>query len=528
MIMSSIKNINILDCTLRDGGYYNQWNFDSKLVKEYITSIKDSKIQIIEIGFRFLSNSKLYGPFAYSKDSLLSKLKFPNTTKISVMLNASDFDKKNYKKQISKLFKKDSIKYISIVRIACKQDEIPLAINLSKLLNNYGYEVFINLMQINLIEENELIKILKKLYHNKKTISCFYFADSFGSLVPSETKKYCKLISKYWKNKFGIHTHDNCGLALKNTIEALKNGATYLDGTIAGMGRGAGNVSTEDILRVLINKYKLNFKNKKILELKKNFFLPLKNKYNWGKSIFYKLAAKKNIHPTFVQSILLDKKFDNKQVFQIINNLKKFKSNSYNESLLKKSFLINNDISKLSYLKKNLYKKKILIVTNTLNTKRSKTIIENYKFKKNYKVLSINSNKFYDNEIIDFYITNNYKRILLEKKHYKRNSKIIMPTQFSYLFKDLKKIELFNFDTEIVENNFNYKNGNCQIPFDISIAYILCLINLLKVKKICLIGFDGYQSEDYLQYQMENFLKIYNKNSRIKLNFLTSSSYNNR
>ena len=521
----SIKNINVLDCTLRDGGYYNQWNFDNNLVKKYIRSVEDSKIHIIEIGFRFLSNSKLYGPFAYTKDSFLSKLKFSDTTKISVMLNASDFDVKKFKIQISKVFTKNSIKYISIVRIACKQNEITLAIKLSKLLSKYGYEVFINLMQINLIDNKSLINILKKLSLNKKTIKCFYFADSFGSLIPSETKKFCKLISKYWKYDFGIHTHDNCGLALKNTIEAIKNGATYLDGTIAGMGRGAGNVSTEDILEVLINKYNLNFKKKEILNLKNKYFLPLKKKYNWGKSIFYKLAAKKNIHPTFIQSIMLDNKFNNKQIFQIINNLKKFKSNSYDKSILKKSFLINNNIFKLSKLKKHLYKKKVMIITNTHNSKNSKKIIENYKFNKGYKVLSINSNKFYDNKIIDFYITNNFKRIVFEKKYYKDNLKIIMPTQFSYLIKDLKKIKLFNFDAEIIENKFNYRNNNCHIPYDISIAYTLCLISFFKVKEICLVGFDGYQSEDYLQYQMEDFLNIYNNNSKTKLNFLTPTTY---
>ena len=196
--MSSLLNkINILDCTLRDGGYYNQWKFDKNLVKNYIESIKESKISIIEIGFRFLSDSKLYEPFAYSKDTLLKSLKIPKKIKVSVMINASDFNEKNLDKQMMKLFTQNSKRYISIIRIACKQNEIPLSIKIAKILKEKGFEIFINLMQINLIKKKKFKDILNLLYLNKNIINCFYFADSFGSMTPDMTKEISKLVHKY-------------------------------------------------------------------------------------------------------------------------------------------------------------------------------------------------------------------------------------------------------------------------------------------------------------------------------------------
>jgi 4-hydroxy 2-oxovalerate aldolase len=519
------KKAHILDCTLRDGGYYNQWNFKKELVQKYLDSIQNSKIQLVEIGFRFLSNANLFGPFAYSKENFLKKLNLPSNIKYLIMLNASDFDNLKFKNQIQKLFGKHKSKYISIVRIAIKENEIDKALKISKILFDYGYDVFLNLMQINLISQNKLKKILKKITIKKKIIKCFYFADSFGCLTPNQTKKYCRIISKYWKNDFGIHTHNNLGLALKNTMAAVDNGATYVDSTILGMGRGSGNVATEEVLEKFIKKYNLDYSNKKILKLKRNYFSKLKNKYNWGKSIYYKLAAKKNIHPTFIQNIMLDNKFTRDQIIEIIKKLKKFQPSAYNSNVLKKSYLINNTNEKLSCLKNFFYRQNILLITNTVNAKKNINLIRFYKLKKKYKVISLNFNKFYDNKIIDFNISNNFSRILSERKLYKKETKLILPTQYSYLVKNLRGLKFYNFDVEIAENEFSFSSGKCKIPYNISIAYALSLLNFFKAKNIGFVGFDGYDKEDYLQYQMEDFLKIYKKKSKIKIKFLTETSY---
>ena len=103
--------------------------------------------------------------------------------------------------------------------------------NLIRSFNFKGEDLFVHLGPAISKKSFEVGEEVMRLYLNKNIINCFYFADSFGSMTPDMTKEISKLVHKYWKGDFGIHAHDNCGLALKNTLEAMKNGAKFLDCT---------------------------------------------------------------------------------------------------------------------------------------------------------------------------------------------------------------------------------------------------------------------------------------------------------
>ena len=81
----------ILDCTLRDGGYYNNWEFNKDLINEYLKVMEDIKVDYVEIGFRFIDKVRTKGPCAYSQESFLKSLKIPKNLKIGIMINAADF-----------------------------------------------------------------------------------------------------------------------------------------------------------------------------------------------------------------------------------------------------------------------------------------------------------------------------------------------------------------------------------------------------------------------------------------------------
>ena len=180
-----MRNIKLLDCSFRDGGYYNNWKFSYSQLNEYIQKISNSKIDVIEIGFRFLDKSKLFGPFAYSKENFLSKLRNLGKTKIAVMVNSDDFfnSDEDYKYLFNKHFVHSSKSKISIIRFATRIEDISKICDLLILAKSKGYKVFVNLMQINRVRNRDLINCLKLL---KKTCSVdvFYFADTFGSLIP--------------------------------------------------------------------------------------------------------------------------------------------------------------------------------------------------------------------------------------------------------------------------------------------------------------------------------------------------------
>ena len=268
-----MKNLKLLDCTLRDGGYYNNWKFSNTEIKKYIQSINNTNIEVIEIGFHFLEKNSDYGDCAYISEKFLKKLNFKKKTKIAVMFNASDFIRrdKNVFRKLNKIFNSRE-KTIDIVRIATHLRDLKKIKIYLDFFKKRNLKTCLNLMQINTVSKFDLKKSLN-LIANWRNVDVFYFADSFGNLTPENVKKICQTIKKNWKKDFGIHSHDNCKLALKNSVAAYKNGANWIDGTILGMGRGAGNVKTEDLLKYFKN---FDYKADKIKDICSNQFLKLK------------------------------------------------------------------------------------------------------------------------------------------------------------------------------------------------------------------------------------------------------------
>jgi hypothetical protein len=166
-------------------------------------------------------------------------------------------------------------------------------------------------MQINLVKKRKLIKILRCL---KESVDVFYFADSFGNMNENNTRIVSRIIKNHWNKEFGIHAHDNSGFALANTIEALNNGAKFLDCTMLGMGRGAGNVATETLITELNARGIKKYLAQPIYSLATGFFQKYKKRYNWGSSIYYHLAAIKNIHPSYIQELLFDNRYNHDDI----------------------------------------------------------------------------------------------------------------------------------------------------------------------------------------------------------------------
>ena len=270
MIKNKIIN---LDCTFRDGGYYNNWFFKKSDIDFYIKNISKTKIKYIEIGFRFF-NSKNSGLTAYSSDKFIKSLKINNDLKIGVMINATDFILEN-KLEINRL-KEVFPKFnnLAFIRIAFHNKDLNKVAKITKFFSNKGPKIILNLMQISELNKINILKTLKVI--NKLNIDAFYIADSFGSLNPGYITNLSKILKRYCKLKLGFHAHDNLSLALKNAQKAIKENFTYIDSTILGMGRGAGNLRTEDIYPYLYEDDKIGIESLK--KIKNKIFKSLKKK----------------------------------------------------------------------------------------------------------------------------------------------------------------------------------------------------------------------------------------------------------
>ena len=231
------KNIKILDCTLRDGGYYNNWDFSNELISDYLNTMRDSSVDYVELGFRSLKNNSFKGPCAFTTNEFISDtVKFQNPG-ICVMVNGSELLEKNKfsKKNAEKLFPLNKDNKLKLVRLACHQDEILRILPICKFLKRRKIKVGLNLMQISEINLANIKNITKEL--NNHDVDIFYIADSLGTLNDDNLIKILQEI-KSVRKEIGIHAHDNMEKALSNTLTAVNNGVTWADSTINGMGRG--------------------------------------------------------------------------------------------------------------------------------------------------------------------------------------------------------------------------------------------------------------------------------------------------
>mgnify|MGYP001288565531 FL=1 len=367
------KNFEILDCTLRDGGYYNNWDFSKSVIQSYLYKTYSTGIRYVELGFRFNDMSSKKGLTAYTKKSLISSLNIPLDLNVGVMINVGDLIQNN-KLQINvlkNLINKDNIKRINFIRFACHQNEIFYLTKCFKYLKKLKLKIFVNIMQISEITSLNLKKILTFL--NKNQIDNIYIADSLGSLHKKQLKKIIIILNKHWKGELGIHAHDNLNLALKNSLIAIANDFKWIDSTITGMGRGPGNLKTEEIL-----KYSKKYKSSNDFLKLKNYFLKQKKIYKWGTNKYYKFAALKKIHPTYIQKILSDKRYSVKEYNKILISLSKLDTRKFNPYKLANSanFISTKSIGTWSP-KSILKNKNVLILGPGKNLKLNKRKIEN-------------------------------------------------------------------------------------------------------------------------------------------------------
>ena len=277
----------ILDCTLRDGGYYNNWLFTKKLAQDYLNAMSKSGIKYIELGFRSPKKNEYKGQNWYTSEEYLKKLSIPKNLSIGVMVNVFEIisNTNGLKKTTDLLFKNAKMSKVKFVRLASHMSEVDDAFKICKILKRKGYKVAVNLMQISEQSEKNIIRVGKKALHSKPDI--LYFADSLGSMTEKKISGVIKNLRVYWSGDLGIHTHDNLGKALSNSIYSMKNSVTWIDSTVTGMGRGPGNAKTESLILEFNNFQKDNFDLLPILKIIKKYYDKMKTFYKWGTNPFY-------------------------------------------------------------------------------------------------------------------------------------------------------------------------------------------------------------------------------------------------
>jgi len=316
------------DCTLRDGGYYPNWEFSLKLANEYLHAIEEAKINAVEVGFRSPLNKNV-GPFAKATDTFIEdNLYIPDVEYFGVMVNAADMNPE----QIKILFTYEDKAPINLVRMAIHFKDIDIGEQICKDLKNLGYFVTCNLMQAADKSYDEMVNASKKV-QSWDVVDVLYLADSLGGMNQDDINYAYRALKEGWDWLLGFHGHNNKSQALDNSLEAIDIGVDWVDGTVLGMGRGPGNTETEYLLTELNRRGFGEFELEPVYELALTGFLTLKNEYKWGPSLLYYLSAEYNVHPTFVQTMLTQGYSDGK-VLKVLYFLKTRDARFFNKDML--------------------------------------------------------------------------------------------------------------------------------------------------------------------------------------------------
>ena len=301
--------IKVFDCTIRDGGLINNHDFDHRFVREVYKALSEAGVDYVEVGYKNskeLFSTKEYGLWKFCDDDDIRRVidGIESKAKISIMV---DVDRVNIED-----VKPASESPVDMIRVASYVKDIDKAIFMVNHFAEKGYETTINIMAISRDQGPELDGALHQIEKESKA-NVIYIVDSFGALYQETVEHLVKLFKKIIKTKeVGFHGHNHQQLAFGNTIEAIIHNANYLDGTVYGIGRAAGNCPLELLIGFLKNP---KFDIRPVLDLISKEFVPLRKKIEWGYIIPYAISGMMNEHPRAAMALRKSEKKENYREF---------------------------------------------------------------------------------------------------------------------------------------------------------------------------------------------------------------------
>ncbi|WP_256003306.1 hypothetical protein [Pedobacter deserti] len=279
--------VKLLDCTLRDGGYYTNWDFEKGLVETYLTSLNSLPIEYIEVGYRSVPIKEYFGKYFYSPVYELQELRKLSNKKLVIIFNEKDIRVEHVADLLQPI-----IGLVDMVRIALDPQQLGRALKLAAEIKKYGFEVGFNVMYMS--KWKQYGSFVEELRELDGLADYFYMVDSYGGVFPDDVKETMDLVRSKTNCSLGFHGHNNLELALINTLTAIEYGADIVDSTILGMGRGAGNLKTELLLSVLNTKFDWSVDFNAIGNAVDAFDKLLK-KYEWGTNVPYMISGSNSL-----------------------------------------------------------------------------------------------------------------------------------------------------------------------------------------------------------------------------------------
>ena len=387
-----MKHVKLLDCTLRDGAYLLNKEFGDNNINGIISGLVKSKIDIIEVGF-FQDKEMGPGKTVY-KNSMEAKKYIPKNKEGCLFTVLTDYSRYT----IDNLDERDP-ESIDAIRECFKKDERYQAMEVCKKIKEKGYEVFVQPVDILGYSDEELIELINMV--NEFEPYSFSIVDTFGSMYQEDLKRVFEIINHNLVSscKIGFHSHNNMQMsnALSQEFTRMTFGKreVVIDGTISGMGRGAGNTPTELIAQYLNSKWEYNYNIDSLLDIIDNYMDNIRTKCSWGYNTEYFIAGAYGCHVDNIQYLLQKNSMSSKDMRYILNQIGATSRKKYSRDLLEKTYIdyVSSEIDDketIEELKNKLQGKDILIIAPGLSVKVENDKIVEFIREKKPIVISIN------------------------------------------------------------------------------------------------------------------------------------------
>lgn len=526
-----MKKIGLLDCTMRDGGYINDWNFGHATMMSIYKRLDESGVDFIEIGF--LDDRRIYdydrsiqpntGCFNKIYAGIEKKLAIP-----VAMIDYGTCDIENIADA------KDS--FIEGIRVIFKKEKIDYALPFCRAIKEKGYKLFIQAISITAYSDLEMLEYINKI--NELHPYAFSIVDTYGLLDNRKMAHYFDLIDNNLHSDIaiGYHDHNNFQLAFSNTMKfmGLETKRTIIgDASVYGMGKSAGNCPIELLAMYMNNTFGTQYDINQYLEIFDTELSQIYNKYYWGYKYNFYISAMQNCHPNYVEFLINKKTLTITDINVILAAIPDKIKLLYNQEYIENAYTeyqskFIDDIKSINLLKKEFNKRDILVLGPGRSVELEKSKIKNFIEKNNPLVISVNY--IPESYEVDYIFLSNSKRYMSLFDTDMGKCSIILTSNISdYL---CKADYILNYESLLMDNV--KKNDN-------PLLLLFSLFLKINKKEVFLAGFDGYRKDGLNYYDSYHNLVVDNEGSLkenvvlkesikkisklIKINFITETLY---
>lgn len=505
---NEMADVALLDCTLRDGGYINQWQFGKRAIHGVCENLINANMDIVEVGF-FTDQPHTPEHSLYSGESELVRI-LPLKKKDTMYAAMIAIGEKEMD-PISLPPKSESI--LDIVRITFHNtpDEMEKMVRFSRCLMEKGYKVCVQPVGTTAYSDKELIELVEKV--NQLNPYAFYLVDTLGKLYRQGLMRRLYLIDHNLTAgiKIGFHSHNNLQMSfsLAQQICEFQSARQFIiDCSVFGMGRGAGNLCTESIAKFLNEAYGGKYDILPMLEIIDEYLMSFYAQNQWGYSAAYFLSAVKNCHPNYSSYLLSRQTLQAGEISKLLSQIPFEEREIFNKKLIDRLYLdyqsnVVDDREVREQVKAELAEKEVLIIAPGRSVDRERTKISDYIARHEPYVISVN---FVPKLPVDMVFVSNQRRYAAMTSEEHAFEKLLVT---SNIHAEDKTTRTLNYASLLNDDDYHYDNAGLML---------IELLQQLGVTKTVLAGFDGFVADRTQNYYDKNQLGIADTEHLMQLN----------